>query len=232
MTGLIKKQLLSTRTYSIVFILCSMAYIGMYIFIKEVLFNSLVKDTEFSRTALSTMPIIIVSEFCNKHFKNDIEVPGPEKYFNSLPVTRFQIVLSKFINSFLFTFLGLVMSSLCAICFTMSDDVDISLNIFKKLFFTFLMFVIFLTMQFPILIYNGNDLLSFFIPFTLIATPVIIICVAKNFGINGFFSWCTSFSDKYNLTIDKMIIIMLPIALLLIVISIYISYQIYKRREF
>lgn len=232
MTGLIKKQLFSTRIYALIFAICSLLYIGMYLFIKEVLFHSLVEDTTFSRTALSVMPLIIVMEFNCKNFKFDNEMPGTEKYFNSLPVSRLQVVLSKFISSISFTFLGLIMSFAAITCFTLSDGAAINSLPYKRIFIIFLCAVIFFTLQFPILVYNGNELLSLMLPLTCIVTFVVIASIVTDKSINELISSASKWINGHNLTNTKLILIILPILLIFICSSIFISYKIYKRREF
>ena len=232
MIGLIKKNFYAERIYTIFFIICSLLYVGMYLFIKEVIFESIIKDDEYGRTILSLIPVIIVSEFNCKLFKNEFEMPATEKYFNILPVSRFQITLSKFISSIAFSFLGLLMSYFSLYCFTISDNANFYIKSFQKIFIAFLFIVFFIAFQLPILIYNGNEVVSLLVPTTCIITPITIYCVIKKLYINEFITNLLKWISKHDLGYSDIILVLSGILCIVLVISFLISYKIYKRREF
>lgn len=232
MIGLIKKNFYAERTYTIFFIICSLLYVGMYLFIKEVIFESIIKDDEYGRTILSFIPIIMVSEFNCKLFKNEFEMPATEKYFNILPVSRFQITLSKFISSIAFSFLGLLMSYFSLYCFTISDNADFYVKSFQKIFIAFLFIIFFIAFQLPILIYNGNEVASLLVPTTFIITPITIYCFIKKQDVNEFISTILKWLSKHSLSYSDIILILSGILCIVLLISFIISYKIYKRREF
>lgn len=232
MIGLLKKNFYAERTYTIFFIVCSLLYIGMYLFIKEIIFESTIIDNEYERTILSFIPVIIVSEFNCKLLKNEYEMPATEKYFNILPVSKFQITLSKFISSIAFSFLGLLMSYFSLYCFTLSDNADFYVKSFQKIFIAFLFVVFFIAFQLPILIYNGNEVLSLLVPTTCIITPITIYCIIQKLELYEFIGNILIWSSKYNLSYTDIILALFGILCIVLVISFLISYKIYKRREF
>lgn len=232
MIGLIKKNFYAHRIYTIFFIICSLLYVGMYLFIKEVIFESMIKDDEYGRTILSLIPIIIVSEFNCKLFKNEFEMPATEKYFNILPISRFQITLSKFVSSIAFSFMGLLMSYFSLYCFTVSDGAGFYIKSFQKIFIAFLFILFFTCFQLPILIYNGNEVVSLLIPTTCIFTPIAVYCLTKKMDINEFITNILRWISKHDLGYSDIILTLSGIVCLVLVISFLISYNIYKRREF
>lgn len=232
MIGLLKKNFYAERTYTIFFIVCSLLYVGMYLFIKEIIFESIIKDDEYGRTILSFIPLTIVSEFNCKLFKNEFEMSATEKYFNILPVSRFQITLSKFISSIAFSFLGLLMSYFSLYCFTLSDNADFYVKSFQKIFIVFLFVVFFIAFQLPLLIYNGNEVISLLIPATCIFTPIAIFCFIRKMDINEFITNILKWVSEHNLSYWDIILILSGILCIILFISFLVSYKIYKRREF
>lgn len=232
MIGLIKKDIMMTRLYMFIFLLCSLLYMGTYLFIKEILFHSVITDTEFSRTALSILPLILVMEFNCKNFQFDRMGRQSEKYFNSLPVSRLGMVLSKFTSACIFTACGLIMSFVCMTAFTLSDDTSLHLTPYKHILIAFFSVIIILAFQMPVLIYNGNELLSLLIPLICIVTPVAVVGFIKKIGINEMINFISDFMKRHHITADTLIFFVLLLAVLSFILSACISVHIYKRREF
>lgn len=232
MIGLIKKDLMMTRIYALIFFLCSLLYMGTYLFIKKILFHSVITDTEFSRTALSIMPLLLVMELNCKHLRFDHTGRQSEKYFNSLPVSRFCMVLSKFTSAVILTVYGLIMSFVCITVFTWSDDMSLHLTPYKHVFTAFLGIIIVLAFQMPVLVYNGNELLSFVVPIICITLPILPVALIKKLTINEMITAISDFMKRNHITADNLILIMLALAVLSFVLSAFISINVYKRREF
>lgn len=232
MIGLIKKDLMMTRLYAFIFFLCSLLYMGTYLFIKKILFHSVITDTEFSRMALSIMPLLLVLELNCKHFQFDSTGRQSEKYFNSLPVSRSCMVLSKFTSAFISTVYGLIMSFICMTAFTWSDKMSLHLTPYKHIFTAFLGIIIVLAFQMPVLVYNGNELLSFVIPVICISLPVLCTAFIKKLSINETITTLSDFMKRNHITADNLVLFMLALAVLSLILSACISIYIYKRREF
>lgn len=232
MIGLIKKDLMMTRLYAFIFFLCSLLYMGTYLFIKKILFHSVITDTEFSRTALSIMPLLLVMELNYKHFQFDRTGRQSEKYFNSLPVSRSCIVLSKFTSAVISTVYGLIMSFICITAFTWSDNMSLHLTPYKHIFTAFLGIIIVLAFQMPVLVYNGNELLSLVVPMICITLPILSAAFIKKLTINETITAISDFIKRNHITTDNLVLFMLALAVLSFILSACISIYIYKRREF
>lgn len=232
MIGIIKKDLLTTRFYAIIYFLSSLCYIGTYFFIKEFIFQSEIEGTGFSRTSLSILPLILIGEFNCKSFHYDRLGKHYEKYMNALPLSPQKIVLSKFISSAVFSAYGLVISLLCMTLFTKSDGLPLSISIYTNICIAYFVILIMLFFQMPVLVYNGNELLSFLVPAVCLALPFGILIFIHNPDINAVILSISDFFNAHAVFSDNLPLIMLIIVLTTGAISFYISGQIYKRREF
>lgn len=232
MIGLIKKDMLMTRNYAFLFFLCSLFFMGTYLFIKEVLFHSVITDTEFSRTALSILPLFFVMEFSCRNFQFERIGRQSEKYFNSLPISPSGMVISKFAGSIIFTVYGLIMSFMCMTAFTLSDDMPLRMTPYKNIFIAFLFIIIVLTFQMPVLVYNGNELLSLILPIICIVTPICAISLIKKSDINELISSTLNYMSRHHITTDTLIVLILFLTVACMIVSAFLSVQIYKRREF
>ena len=232
MIGLIKKHLYMTRNHAIIFILCSLVYMLGYIFIKVVIFDSLIEDTEFSRFTLALMPLIIVMEFGNKALSFEQTGLKSEKYFNSLPVSRFNIIFSKYVGAIIFSLYGLIFSCICFTAFTYVDNVAITFTSYKYFIIAFFCYIIMLSLQLPILVNGGSEPLCFFISLIIIATPFAIIVAVNKLDVNDLIEKIPEFFNKHNISTNETLICSFILALIFVSISVIIATKAYKRREF
>lgn len=232
MIGLIKKHLYTTRKHALIFILCSLAYMFGYIFIKVVIFDNLIKDTEFSRFTLALMPLIIVMEFNIKALSHEQTGLKAEKYFNSLPVSRFNIILAKYVGAIIFSLYGLIFSCVCFTAFTYLDNVTITFTPYKYFLIAFFCYIIMFSLQLPIVVNGGSEPLSFFVPMAIIATPLAIIMAVNRFGINDLIENIPVFFEKHGISTSDTLFYTFIIGIIFISMSVMTATKFYKRREF
>lgn len=232
MIGLIKKYLYMSKNYGILFVLCSLAYILGYLFIKVVIFENLIEDTEFSRFTLSILPLIMVMEFVIKSQSFEHLDIRTEKYTNILPVSRFNIISSKYTGAVLFSLLGLVMSCICYTIFTYMDNTDFSFTIYKYFIIAFFFYIIMLSLSLPLLVNGVNEPISLFAPITIIITPLTIIMVANNLSVNDLIEKIPKFFNRHNISINEITIYSFIISMIFMCISAFIAAKFYQRREF
>lgn len=232
MIGIIKKDLLTTRFYATIYFLCSLCYIGTYFYIKTVVFRSEIRDTDFSRTTLSILPLILIMEFNCKSFHYDRLGTHFEKYMNALPLSPRKIVLSKFISSTVFSAYGLMISLLCMTFFIKTEHLSFSASSYTYIWISWFMILITLFLEMPILLYNGNELLSLLVPFVCISLSFGILIAFHNMDINAALLSVSGFFSKHTAVRENLPLLMASAALIAGMISYYISLQVYKRREF
>lgn len=232
MLGIIKKDLLLMKKYAILFEIITLVYIAAYMFVKIVVFESLINETQFSLNFFSLLPLILINEFNCKNFENEHKSHMAERFFNSLPVSRIQMVLAKYLSSVIFTIIGFINSFLCSILFCYIDSTSFTFSNIKYLIIGFLFIVIFLGLQLPVLIYNGNIMLSFFFPITIFSLPIILITAIENISINELIKKLMVFIQSHKFILDNVVSLTLCLTLLITFSSIYISTLIYSRREF
>lgn len=232
MIGIIKKDILLMKNQLIIMGLISTFYLASYLFIKIIVFESFIKDTAFSRGFLSIFPMITIMEFNCRNFQYDHDNRQSERYFNSLPIKRTQMVIAKFISSALFSITGLIISCICLSIFTLTDNAAIHLNSFKAPIIVFLCILIYLALQLPVLVYNGNILASMILPLLLIVIPVNVIGLIKEMNINEIISHISIFVDSHQFINNHLIFISLMSTVLISIISIIFSSIIYNRRDF
>lgn len=232
MIGLIKKDMLISRIYAYIYILCSLFYMGTYLFIKDVLFDSVIPDTQFSRTSLSLLPLILVMEFNCRSFQFERMGRPSEKYFNSLPVSRLNVVLSKFVSTIIFTVFGLIMSAVCMTAFTLSDSLPLKPEPYEHIFIAFLCMIICLAFQMPILIYNGNELLSILVPVLFITISASVVSIIKKQSLNSLMLSLSAYITRHHITANALVLYTSLLTVLSVALSACISVLIYKRREF
>ncbi len=232
MIGMVKKDLLITRLYAIIFFLSSFCFIGTYFVIKIIVFHSELPDTDFSRTLLSILPLILIMEFNCKNFGFDRTGKQSEKYMNALPLSSQKIVLAKFISSVIFTTYGLLISFLCMTVFTLMDNCSISLPLYKNIWIGYCSILIILFFQMPVLVYNGNELLSFLVPSVCLFLPFGISACIHNLDINAVIESISRYLAEHTILSNYLPVLMSAVTLIIGIISFYISNQIYQRREF
>ena len=232
MIGLIKKHLYMTRKYAFIFALCSLLYMFGYIFIKVVIFDNLIEDTDFSRFTLALLPLIIVMEFNTKALCFDNTGLKSEKYFNSLPVSRFSIILSKYIGSIIFSLNGLLFSCICLTAFAYLDGINITFTPYKHFIIAFFCYMIMLSLELAILVNGGSEPLSFFVPMIIISTPFLIIMAVNRLDVNDLIEKIPEFFNKHNVSTNEILLYLFIIAFLFIGISVIVATIIYERREF
>lgn len=232
MIGIIKKDLYITRFQALIFVLCSFAYIGTYLFIKEIIFESKIEDTAFSRTMLSVLPLILVMEFNCKSFQADNGGKPSEKFFRTLPVTPYKMVLARFISSIIFSTYGLIVSAIGLSIFTKTDNLALHLKDYKTIFLIYLVVLMIVAMQMPILIYNGNELLSLLLPMVVITLPFTIVLALNHFDMNLIIQKVSNFMKSHKTFSDNLPLIGLGATALVCALFSALSTTIYKRREF
>lgn len=232
MLGIIKKDFLLLKIQTIIFILVSGFFIAAYLFIKVIVFKSEITDTSFSRTALSLIPLLFAIEFNTKNFQYDHDNKGSEKYFNSLPISRTEMVIGKFMGSLLFTLIGYVMSVIAMALFCYTDNVSLSLSSLKIQTVFLFVTIIMLGIQLPILVYNGNTMISSLTSMAILLLPVVIYIFAKGMDVNELITDVTNYFNKHNNIKKHIVSITFTISALVTSVLIAISTFVYKRREF
>lgn len=232
MIGVVKKDLIMLRVQMIIFALVSLFFLASYLFIKVVVFESKIEETEFSRVMISIIPIVFALEFSGKNFEIEHANTGCEKYFNSLPITRSQMVLGKFLGSSLFNILGYVISILCITLLFCADGKSVDLKEIKILTIAFVVSTIFLAIQLPILVYNGNTMLSTVIPLVIVMIPIIIVMIVKGMDVNEMITSLSNYINDHELVKKYALAIVTALCAVVCTLSYFVSSYIYKRREF
>lgn len=232
MLGIVKKDLWIMKTYAVIFSILNLLYLSTYLFIKVILFQSEIVDTNFPRTALSLLPIILIGEFNCKNFQYDSDHSSYPKYFNALPISPFKMVIGRFLGSALFSVCSLISSYFCLTCFTYFDKTSFSITLLKTPTIVFLCILIVLSIQLPVLSYNGNVILSYIFPAILFSTVLLILPLIYHTSINGIIYKLNSFYRDHSFISNNLLLLVFIITFFLCITSILISTQIYKRREF
>ncbi|MBQ3664833.1 MAG: ABC-2 transporter permease [Lachnospiraceae bacterium] len=232
MFGLIKKDLYMTRVSQMIFVISSLFYISMYVFIKEVAFEGYIKDTTFSRTALSCFPLIIVLRFNSRSLTTDHFIKNCEKYFNSLPVSSLHMVLSKFLSAIFVTTYGLIISIISLILFSYLDDVTCQWTDLKRILIVYFFILMILALQMPVLILSGNETLSLILPiFLLVSIPTVATIITKK-DFEELIPNAIARIKNHQILYHHFTLITFIVTLILLMISLMISIRLYERREF
>ena len=232
MTGMLKKDLYMTKSSQRIFLFSSLMYILMYMFIKEVAFEGLIKDTLFSRTALSCLPLIISLEFNSKCASLTYSTPGAEKFFNSMPVSKASIVCAKFLTAILTTTYGLFFAFAAFSIFSALDHISVKVSGVNVIVCFYLAILMILALQMPVLVCTGNQLLSLQIPFFIFTTIAVILLGVNRFDLARLATKSANFMNHHHIIFHYYVWLFFGAALLMLCFSVFLSVKLYQRREY
>ncbi len=206
MTGLLLKDLLSLKKAG--------SRIAVFMVMYIIIFAS-----SGNLTFLSAMITIIMTMFVLNTFAYD-ELCKWDYFALSLPVTKRQIVLSKYILAFLFALSGVLVSLLIYLA-----KGQVNLEVAATLC---------IVSSISLLISSVMLLLIFKLGTQKARIWMVLIVLLPSVGITilGNLGWRPSANVQIgNSTVEMLIVLALPVALIVFVLSYYLSCNIFSRKE-
>lgn len=143
-------------------------------------------------------------------------------YAITLPVTRSQIVLSKYIVSICLIILGIFTSFLYKCIFFIYNKTSITQDILPSYFISLSIGIIFLSVMIPLFFQFGVEKARILL-FIIIAIPTFAM---------SFLSKQNDFLSSWAKIVDYLPYLLLSVALIVVMISYHISVHLFKNKEF
>lgn len=208
MIGLITKDLLSLKKVGI--------RIGFIIVLYAVIFSSTGSLAFLSAFITVFCTMLIINTFAYD------ELAKWDIYALSMPVTKKQIVLSRYLLCILFDAAGIIVSFLLGLIFR---KLDAELSTILYCFFAASLVIAAIMM--PLLYKFGTQKARIWIILLFLA-PTAGAALLKNLGISHPFSALGTISNS---TAELLLAVFLPVALLIYVGSYFLSFRIYQSKE-
>ncbi|WP_312695261.1 ABC-2 transporter permease [Caproiciproducens sp.] len=206
MLGLLVKDLLCLRKSGLKMLAIFIIY--------AVIFSS---SDSFSY--LSTMITVISTMMILNTFAYD-EMSKWDYFALSLPVTKKQLVLSKYLLTIIFAFAGMWLSSMVSLV-TRRWNTETFIGLYALVCTALILAAILL----PLLYKLGTQKARIWL-FILFLTPTAAVILLK--GIGFHFSFLTNINDS---AMEQYIYLLLPISLVLYVCSYFLSCKIFQNKE-